>query len=39
MGGGGRQERNRFRSCCGGRSEERVAAWLGVGKAREEMVT
>lgn len=38
-GGGGHQERNRFQSCCGGRSEDIATAWLWGGKVREELVT
>lgn len=38
-GGGGDQERNRFQSCCGGRSEDLATAWLWGGKVREKLVT
>ena len=38
-GGGGHQERNRFQSYCGGRSEDIATAWLRGGKVREELVT
>lgn len=38
-GGGGDQERNRFQSCCGGRSEDLATAWPWGGKGREKLVT